>query len=271
MRKKLIRFLAVSVFFSALYSSVAVAEDGLSVDNINKKEEIYEKMLNSIDNYSSIQGVFQMKGIAFGVTEDTTVVYKADIENNVSQENANSVSKEFETIAVGEEVSDYDHKAQTYMTRYRALVEDPVKDIPIEERRSEFEGEPVWEFRMNTTSLGYAQASIFPQTIAFAFLHDFQQWEIIDEEEYSKRPVVVIEGKVQGYIDDNRLLIYKLWVDRETGCLLKYEGKNEDGEQVEYLNTQEILYDEPVVQTYSFRQYDDYTNILEVQDRLFGF
>lgn len=93
-----------------------------------------------------------------------------------------------------------------------------------------------------------------PGYTAVDFLYDFSTWDITNESfEYAGRDCVVLEGThpriSAGLIPYRGLSSFTFVVDKATGCLLKMQTFDTDGELIEWMVTKDIRFDadaEPV-------------------------
>lgn len=213
-------------------------------DEDDPRKKVYKKLLNSMDYFKTSQGTFEMKRQG----QVLKVEYKVDVPKGCAWEHAVGEGVDFETITNNAETLSCDHMAKQYMLTPR-VEEDYAETLPVEERVQEDQatGLPVWYCRTNITGFSYADKMLFPQEGTFQCLRDFELWDITGKEKVAGRNCWKIEGELtESYSDKTNVKKYEWWVDKETGCLLKYKGYDKNGELTEYLTVKEIEFDSPV-------------------------
>lgn len=272
MRKKSFLGIILMVVLFLASCLVIFAEDVLSFSN-EKKEEIsssenekmviYDKMLNSVDNFSTVQGKIKMK--LNGENEEVTIQYKTDLENAYTHEIVQGNTTDIEIVADYKHEVLYNNIERGYLKSNRILQDDPIEDIPVKERTKTEEGINIWYYRDDPTGLVYAKESIFPQERIFGYLYDFELWNIVGEEIYAGQNCWVVNGHLEGeYAEKIGIKKYVFKIDKKTGCLLGYEGYDSSENLKDYIITNEIVYDAPIAVTYcDYSKYEGYTNWTE--------
>ena len=95
-------------------------------------------------------------------------------------------------------------------------------------------------FNRSDLTNGYLSSScILPQGYTFGFLAtDLSKWEIIGEKEYLNRKCVEISGKTESYGSKFNIVSFHMIVDEATGILLKLDGIDSEGNEVEIVRYQ---------------------------------
>ena len=228
----------------------------------NEKYNIYEKMLNTVDYFSTVQGTVKMQ---LNGENEVTIQYKANMNNAYANEIVQSENSDIEVIVNEEKQITYDNKARSFLKNSRTLQKDSVADIPARERVKTENGITTWYYRNDPTGLVYAKESIFPQERIFGYLYNFEWWDILGEEIYAERDCWVLSGKLEGeYAAKLGISKFLFKVDKETGCLLSYEGYDANENIKDYIVTNEITYNAPVAITYyDESKYAGYTDGME--------
>lgn len=111
------------------------------------------------------------------------------------------------------------------------------------------EGIASFYYRDDLTTLPYARQSIFYQECVFGYLSDFSSWEILAIEKFLERDCFIVSGTLSGtYSEKVNTESFKMWVDKETGVMLKLEGYK-NSELTERLETTKISVDQIIDQT----------------------
>ena len=78
-------------------------------------------------------------------------------------------------------------------------------------------------------------------------MNDTSLWEISDEVDYVRRDCVVITGKTEkNYGEKVNVTDFTLYLDKNTGCMLKLIGLDKNGNISKYLITEKIEFDLPI-------------------------
>lgn len=242
-------------------NNVPIREKKVADASTTEKKTIYDIMLNSVDYFSTVQGNAIMK---LGVEDEVTVQYKVDMEAAYTSETVRGTETDIDVIANKDEAIIYNNSAKGFLKGIRTLEKDPIADMNTEERTQEEGGVNVWYYRDDPTGLVYAKESIFPQERIFGYLYDFAWWDILGEEIYAERDCWVINGQLEGeYAQKVGICKFTFKVDKKTGCLLAYEGYDASGNLKDYIITDNIIFDAPVVVTYcdegEYEGYMDWT------------
>lgn len=235
------------------------------VDFTTVKEEIWHKMLNSIDYYDSVSGKMMY---ANGPDQEMYVEYSTNLEKskaytkikevNVSDCSAvvkndvpmSSVVKDNNTFDIEVFTQESSmitldnldkvaiNETDSVFTRENAEPIEDDKRVVVEE-----DGTPGYYYRCDVTNTYLANASLFPQERTFGFLTDFDLWDVDGIEKYVDRECYVISGETS---DDygNKIGVkkFQFYVDCETGVLLKYIGYDESENIYAYLITEKIKF-----------------------------
>lgn len=192
-------------------------------------DTIQDRMMNAVDNFKTIKGSYEIvinhlkvdENLYFEVVEGNNVGSYVKVTNN-------------RTKKVTEHK--FDGTNLISIVNQKAVDKMSVKSIetgkPLGPRKTKTaKGEPVYINRVDPAFSGPAQDVILPQAYAFWLNDDTNNYQIIGEEDLLQRKVTVIEG-----VHDKEMAIkhnsttFKLWVDNETGVLLKLIETNNEGE-----------------------------------------
>lgn len=233
------------------------------------QDEIKNKMINSIDYFDSAKGEFTYSSIPAG--------FNYSVSYEVSNVDGNYASHVITTNNITGDIREDYYDGANFATLYHTEKmynegtltpddADTAEDLYTYEKRKAVtsEGVPVTYHREDPTQMGMASNSLFPQVFAFGYLEDNNLWNITGYEDYLGREVVVIEGYPGDYmsykIQSNS---FKMWIDTETGIMLKYEAYDANGEVTERLETTSIVLDDPSINelNYSYAIPEGYSSI----------
>ncbi|MDQ0888750.1 outer membrane lipoprotein-sorting protein [Paenibacillus sp. V4I9] len=195
-------------------------------ENIPNYETIQVRMLNAIDNYKDIKGTYKIgnQRVEFEVAEGDSPGSYTKITENTGQV--------VEIISDGVNVLNLNHQSKTF----RKLVNptpEPVKGPRIYRNEN---GTTSYIHRPDPASAASAWVT-FPENYAFMLTDG----KIVRQEKYLERDATIIEGNPNEDLPKNfGANQFKIWVDSETGILLKVIGTNEKNEVVHSLEVTSI-------------------------------
>ena len=228
------------------------------------KEEIWHKMLNSIDYYNTVSGKMIYADcpggavyVEYQTNLDESSAYTKVREVNVSDSsavmNGNFPSfSDANTFAVevftnGTSLITLDNLNRTAVNETNSVfTRDNSEPLDDEERVViEEDGTPGYYYRCDITNTFLASASLLPQEMTFGFLTDFDLWDIDKVDTYAQRECYVISGvSSNDYGSKVGVQSFRMYVDCETGVLLNYIGYDEEENIHAYLATEEIHFEE---------------------------
>ena len=121
------------------------------------------------------------------------------------------------------------------------------------ERTGVVEGSPSYTYRNSIFSP--VSTSLMPQEMTFGYLTDYDHWTIDGEEQLLGTNCIKLSGFLTGsYSDKLGITDFEMWVQKETGILLKYFGYDQDGELVDSLITNDFILNGDVDLDYDVQQ-----------------
>ncbi len=238
----------------------------LDGDPQSLQEEIYDKMLNSVDYFSTARVKFSVQYPG----DDHTWNYQ--IETNLDtgiahQTLTTTIDPNFsqETYADGSNVCEYDNQAKTVFAagsiQERRTLEEEWPGL--EERYYVDEnGDPNYCYRSDPTNTGGANECLFPQEYTFGYLSDKDLWAVEGSVEYCGRQCWDIVGKLDSsYAAQTGADQFRMYVDQETGILLMLDAWNEE-DTVASMTVFQITIDDPEICrtfNYDMSPYENYT------------
>lgn len=230
------------------------------------QEEIYDKMLNSVDYFSTAQVEFSVQYPG----DDHTWNYQ--IETNLDtgiahQTLTTTIDPDFsqETYADGSNVYEYDNQTKTVFAagsiQERRTLEEEWPGL--EERYYVDEnGDPNYCYRSDPTNAGGANECLFPQEYTFGYLSDKDLWAVEGSVEYCGRQCWDIVGKLNSsYAAQTGAVQFRMYVDQKTGILLMLDAWNEEDKVVSMTVSQITIDDPEICRTFNYDMspYENYT------------
>lgn len=223
------------------------------------KEELQNKMINSIDYFQTASVSFDM--YSKKDQERTHVEGEVDLKNHRSnvQMTTKKNGKVNDELTTEEDPSAY---LETYPTEkayrldrneekltdedYAEAQRDFKEDCPtVSSRYSTYQGQLQVDYRPAPANLAAASEVLFAQETALGFLKDYSQWRIDGREKLLDRDVIRVSGSLsKDYQDKLGATTFTLWIDEKTGAMLKYEGYDNQQEVVDYTHTEAIQFDQ---------------------------
>ena len=230
------------------------------------QEEVYYKMLNSMDYFTTARVSFTE--VLPGFDEELAYTIETNLDTSIAHQTlTRSDDPNFsqETYADGTTVWEYDNQAKRFSSagevEKRRTLEEEWPGIT--ERYSIDEnGDPNYCYRGNPANVSGAGECLLPQTWAFGFLPEKDLWVIEGSLEYCGRQCYDIVGTVRdSYAAQIGADQFRMYVDQETGILLMLDAWNDQGSACSVTVT-EITVDDPSICTafdYDMSAYQGYT------------
>lgn len=230
------------------------------------QEEVYYKMLNSMDYFTTARVSFTE--VLPGFDEELAYTIETNLDTSIAHQTltrSNDPDFSQETYADGTTVWEYDNRAKRVSSaggvEKRRTLEEEWPGIT--ERYSIDEnGDPHYRYRGNPTNVSGAGECLLPQTWAFGFLPEKDLWVIEGSLEYCGRQCYDIVGTVRdSYAAQIGAGQFRMYVDQETGILLMLDAWNDQGSACSVTVT-EITVDDPSICAafdYDMSPYQNYT------------
>ena len=256
--------------------NVSLVSAAKSVSPAETKDEIYDRMLNSVDYYDVAEVCFDLTdldGLAITCQIETDLrsgqAYEAVAPLIEGYETINSDYSDIESYADGTWVTDYFNKERTYSVSRPVTVRRMSEDEIAADQPRAFIGAndnmPNYVYSADPTNTIYGSNCLFPQGITFGYLADFELWDITGHESYLDRDCLVLSGQTTGSYDKKTgVSSFTMYVDSQTGILLKLSGLNESGNVARSMTVNSISIDGPTAYSTSrhdMSKYADYTKL----------
>ncbi|MBA4495197.1 hypothetical protein ACFO25_00525 [Paenactinomyces guangxiensis] len=211
-----------------------------------KVAAIQKKMLNAVDYYKDIQGSFhiaftnnqQNEQVEFMIAEGTSP------GSSIKVTGKNGTVREMKSD--GKSLLELNHQTRAYQ-KSKAAYADP--DIANGPRYYKDEaGRSVYVTRQDPAQAHAANEVTLPQHYAFWLSNPNNK--VTGHEKLLNRDVTVVEGTHDAYLAKKlKAKSYKMWVDTNTGVLLKLEGKDANGKEAYHIMTTQIRINQGVDQS----------------------
>ena len=213
-------------------------------------------MLNSIDYFNSVSGIF-VTSLANAEGLETTIQFDTDVPSQTSYEKFSNDKVNMEAYFEKITLTTCDNlKRNIESIRSMALPADGIKPrIEIEK-----DGIKNYIYREEKTNLHYGAISIHSQDLTFGLLGDFSLWDIADYEIIQGRNCVKVTGKADEYYGTKlNMQSFILKVDIQTGIVIKFESFDSNNNLSQYLYTKELNIDSGTsVKKLSIEEYATY-------------
>ncbi|TXC86067.1 hypothetical protein FS935_18655 [Metabacillus litoralis] len=217
------------------------------------KNEIFTKMLNSIDHFHTAVGKYEIFTTYHDRSTSTTIeefeistkeqiggssiVFDIYPENNDKHINKifYNESNLWHLDEARKTFVESDYHPITSQTPF--TVEEAISIDPLDIYNAEYRERPP----VGTTVL-------FPYEKATSYLRDVKMWDIDKQnEEIAGQNTIVLKGTVDPQI--NRMMpeeSFRFWVDKDTGILVKFEGYDSNGEITSYIYSEKLQINTPI-------------------------
>jgi len=237
---------AITVTVNAATNEIQQQNENINPLDLKNQEAIQERMLNSYQYFNSVKGSFHYASKDIGF--DYTVNYQLKWKNKKVKyyvktvENNKNVIDEL-SYDTGELKAIYPN-----VKKYEKIKVD-IKSKGESKKIGEVvvknsDGTKEYRYPETQLNLGMAENSLHSKEIAVGFLEEKNLWTVKRTEQLLGRQVVVIEGTLNSYYQEKlKADTFTLWMDQNTGILMKYETiRNE--EIIDLLETTNIKIDE---------------------------
>lgn len=244
---------------SELQTEVVQPKTELTPSAIDSKS-LQDKMLNAIDNYQYLSGSYRTILTPIGVDETVEFEVQQGTEPRsrvLVQSNTANILRE--TAFDGEYYWTIQHDKKLYRkAKASKQVELANFDKKAERMFKNEKGEKVFVKRPDPSFSSLAKDVIFPQD--YAFWLTSSNHKILGEEKLLERTAVVIEGKHTDLIlaEKHESTNFKMWIDKETGVLLKLEETNDKDEVTNSIEVLSIEFNKKAKKISPFNAPDDY-------------
>lgn len=215
------------------------------VKTVAQIDDIKTKMLNSIHYYNDVKGSFKH------VTQRRDIVVEFEVQEG---EDPYSYIKVRDKQGIVKESIANDSEVLTLYPRekgYKEIKKQPINPEKLKELNRPSnelkDGKTIKKLRPDPATALDAQIVTYPQQIAYWLDDNEQNYKITGSESFLNRDSTVIEGKLlDSLVDKFDANNFKMWVDTETGVLLKLITTNENGEETSIIEVQEIEFNKGI-------------------------
>lgn len=247
---------------TTINSNVLNMDSVVTEYDMSTKEGVLYKMLNSTDFYDKASGELIQSGntVSCNIVEFETDLDTAESYSHIRQcwlynpnevvegeaEQAELITDEYGTydfLNYSDGVHIKTHNLVSGKTYYlsSAINRDMQEGFnSVREIYSDGEVFVEAEYKPSPTNCPYADDYLFPQKMVFDFLYNMDLWDLQGSETCLGRECTVIKGTA----DTENTTDFTMYVDKETGVLLKFIGCNKNGELSQFLIVREIKFDD---------------------------
>jgi len=201
-----------------------------------QKDIMVNKMLNSMDYFDELSGVFtyqdsiNSKTVAFGIDIASSAVDTSFYEKKINTADTMLyVCNDGYGYRFNQKEKDSKGTYTTYQYTGTDSTESPIN---IADRITvEKDGSKHIKMRKEPAVVGTVRNAIYPQQIAIGFLILNENWEITDTITCHERECNVVEGTLSGdYSAKLDVVDFTIFTDKETGIIMDLKGYNTNDE-----------------------------------------
>ncbi|MGM0779106.1 MAG: hypothetical protein ACQEXE_21515 [Bacillota bacterium] len=250
-QRTFIAFSSAAVIWLLLFSS-ANQIITYAIDQSAEKMELQLKMYNSVLYYDTVQGQYQeidylrdqSENVSFKISEGDNPggTVQVNINENIYIDEKSNGTKRIivEDSPEGEVVSEDKRTVVEKLTLNVFEKWETLKDAYMIMNG----GIPGYNYRDRPSYIHYSSFITFPQDAAH-YLRVLENWEIKAEGTLLGRKVKIIEGEFdQNSKEKFKSETFKMWVDTESGVLLKYISYDKDKKPTKEVKVNEIKFNE---------------------------
>ena len=228
-------------------------------DTIAEKEVVYDRILNTEDFYRTLSGSFQRKNaretyVVTYIIQNTGMHRSFELRRdaglktpNFSYYDGSSIFQSRQPgLVTGGTAQTSSHIFAASGKDLRQLSFVQLVDAQKRMKKSE-RGTSMCYYRQDQNCLDYSKESVNPQEMAMEFLNDFRTWKITGSRMVAGRNCVCLQGRLSGAAAKKaNAVAFSFDVDKETGVLLRYIGRSQQGKVTDSLVTACLQVNTPV-------------------------
>ncbi|WP_017415926.1 DUF4830 domain-containing protein [Clostridium tunisiense] len=212
------------------------------------KRDLRNKIANSVDYFTSAKGSFRWNDKR--LNSDVTVDYKVNLKDTPSsyEKETSKDGNILEATLNGNIKTIFYNNSKTYRIGEVSTSKGDATRNNIENRYgTASDGSSEVYLRPDPLFLIYANESLFNQNLAVGILKDESKWSISGIEKYLELDAAIIEGTFDNYYSTKLASTkYKVWVEKNSGIVLKMEWYDENGDITKELETMSIKLNIPI-------------------------
>jgi outer membrane lipoprotein-sorting protein len=219
----------------------------ITLPTIPTYSSIKERMLNSIDNFNTVQGTFREifspihldQTIEFNVSEGNSPGSYVKVTDNLTEHTTEETSSDGKSLLTLYNKNQKFMKADTTKT-----ITDKIKGPRVVKAET---GETAYIYRTDPAFSNQATEVILPQAYAFWLNDETKNYKVTGEDILLDRKVTLIEGTHDvNLAKKHNATQFKMWVDSETGVLLKLIESNTKGEVTNSIEVSSITFNQNI-------------------------
>ena len=213
--------------------------------DIITKEDIYQKMLNSVYSYDKVSGELVLS--TENSTESLIVDFEADLARALSYSYSEKIKIAFENDKYIRENEEFTYCDGNQIYKVDTISKE-TEQSGFAAKRSEMAAANDAPSRYaDVTNLPYVSAALMPRLSVLNLIDTSDCWEISGTETYLGRKCTTISGEIYGEFGaNNNIRSYCLCVDNKTGVVLKYFASGLSGEYQHFMLMRNIAFDDDV-------------------------
>ncbi|MBP1996702.1 LolA family protein [Paenibacillus eucommiae] len=224
---------------------------------------IKERMLNAVDNYNTIQGSFREvftpinvdQTIEFYISEGNSPGSYVKVTDNLTEQTVEETSSDGKSL-----LTLYNKKQKFRKSDTTKTITDKIKSPRVVKAET---GETAYIYRTDPAFSNQATEVSLPQAYAFWLNDETKNYKVTGEDILHDRKVTIIEGTHDvNLAKKHNATQFKMWVDSETGVLLKMIESNTRGEITNSIEVSSITFNQKIDRSkFSTVPPKDYTDI----------
>ncbi|RLQ92416.1 hypothetical protein [Falsibacillus albus] len=207
------------------------------------KEAIVYKMINTVDNFTLAKGTFQIHDAVNG--RDPEITFKVNLSQNKAYAYIDYLDNGTRMISFNTDANHYKLSPNGKVLE-KALTGAKETFTPDQKKlSSRIEGQGKYrlvKFRNDMPDFSRADESLLNENFVYNYLADMDNWSITNgSKEYFDRICMVLKGSMINSKQSNVPNHFELWVDKETGIILKlleFDSNNHIQYSITYRNVQ---------------------------------
>jgi outer membrane lipoprotein-sorting protein len=230
------------------------------------KKTLEYRMMNTVDYFTTAKGSFTYMELGNKSTISYGIEMNGDNYKSYSKETNNQDKKgsiiEYSNNHLITTIFPARNEYEQYKTIYRKGGPIQLDQVVVTDGKGIGPEHTTYNSRSRPETAAFL--SLFQWEIVQSYLIVNQNWDIVNQnEEMFGYKAIVVKGTIKRKLPDNRYITsFKMWINRPTGIILKWESYDNKGNIVDSLNTTSLELNNRIERNlFKFKIPSDYKNV----------
>ncbi|WP_141431091.1 hypothetical protein [Bacillus sp. 03113] len=224
------------------------------------KEDVLIKMLNTVDYFQTAAGEFELYDMYDDNSESRSKVeYKLSLKEQIGGYDKSTSFFDKDIMGFDSDTQETFYNSQTVWRLHRMSKQYQINDYKAKGSKEPVDPNDIFQFDLRKLydspeifrkrpPASSSHLSIFPYEKAAYYLRNDTLWDIEKQnEEVLGHNTIVLYGKIKKAVADRmKGDLFRFWIDKDTGILLKYEVYDQNEAVTSYLHPSKLEINIPV-------------------------